>query len=243
MTKNRRNSVSGNVNQSYNNDFRVTDRGINGGNSIHFAYDDDLLLTQAGELTLSHETQKGGLINGTTLGHIATSRSYNGFAELTGYSASKDGNALYQASYSRDKLGRITHREETLGGQTTVYDYAYDLAGRLTEVKTNGVVTASYSYDSNGNRLGGVYDDQDRLLTWNGKSYSYTANGELKTRTEGGNTTTYTYDVLGNLTRVTLPGDITIDYIIDGQNRRIGKKVNGTLRFWRFWGRFWGRDT
>ncbi|MBF5058482.1 hypothetical protein Y5W_03776, partial [Alcanivorax sp. 521-1] len=28
---------------------------------------------------------------------------------------------------------------------------------------------------------------------------------------------------------VTLPGDLTIDYIIDGQNRRIGKKVNGSL--------------
>jgi RHS repeat-associated protein len=42
-------------------------------------------------------------------------------------------------------------------------------------------------------------------------------------------TTHYDYDVLGNLRRVTLPGDVTIDYVIDGQNRRIGKKVNGTL--------------
>jgi RHS repeat-associated protein len=39
----------------------------------------------------------------------------------------------------------------------------------------------------------------------------------------------YNYDVLGNLISVTLPDGTLIDYVIDGQNRRIGKKVNGTL--------------
>jgi hypothetical protein len=28
---------------------------------------------------------------------------------------------------------------------------------------------------------------------------------------------------------VRLPGDVTIDYIVDGENRRIGKMVNGSL--------------
>ncbi len=37
------------------------------------------------------------------------------------------------------------------------------------------------------------------------------------------------YDALGNLTHVTLPDGRQIEYVIDGQNRRIGKKVNGTL--------------
>jgi len=35
--------------------------------------------------------------------------------------------------------------------------------------------------------------------------------------------------VLGNLRRVELPGGTVIDYLIDGNDRRIGKKVNGTL--------------
>ncbi len=39
----------------------------------------------------------------------------------------------------------------------------------------------------------------------------------------------YTYDVIGNLTKVTLPGGMVIDYVIDGRNRRIGKKVDGIL--------------
>jgi len=60
-------------------------------------------------------------------------------------------------------------------------------------------------------------------------SCPYTPNGELTSKIEAGATTNYTYDVLGNLTQVTLPGDVTIDYVIDGQDRRIGKKVGGTL--------------
>jgi RHS repeat-associated protein len=67
------------------------------------------------------------------------------------------------------------------------------------------------------------------MLTYGGASYTYTANGELLTKTEAGATTQYDYDVLGNLMQVVLPGDVTIDYVIDGQNRRIGKRVNGTL--------------
>ncbi len=108
----------------------------------------------------------------------------------------------------------------------------------LVEVKQDGVVTESYEYDANGNRVQaltssqgmvtGSYDDQDRLLEYGGNTYTYTANGELLTKTSYGQTTTYQYDVLGNLRRVELPGK-TIEYVIDGRNRRIGKEVNGTL--------------
>ena len=42
-------------------------------------------------------------------------------------------------------------------------------------------------------------------------------------------TTKYTYDVLGNLTKVVLGNGTVIEYLIDAQNRRVGKKVNGTI--------------
>jgi RHS repeat-associated protein len=58
----------------------------------------------------------------------------------------------------------------------------------------------------------------------------YTANGELRTKTENGQTTRYTYDVLTNLTKVELPSGKTIEYVADGNDRRIGKKVNGVLQ-------------
>jgi RHS repeat-associated protein len=83
-----------------------------------------------------------------------------------------------------------------------------------------------YKYDANGNRLNNnaVYDAQDRLLQYASNTYTYTQNGELLTK----NTTTFNYDVLGNLRQVQLPGK-TIDYVIDARNRRVGKKVNGQL--------------
>jgi RHS repeat-associated protein len=49
----------------------------------------------------------------------------------------------------------------------------------------------------------------------------------LLSRNIGGQITTYHSDVLGNLISVTLPDSTTIEYVIDGQNRRVAKKVNG----------------
>jgi hypothetical protein len=40
---------------------------------------------------------------------------------------------------------------------------------------------------------------------------------------------TYAYDALGNLLHVDLPSGDRIDYLVDGENRRLGKKVNGVL--------------
>jgi RHS repeat-associated protein len=106
-------------------------------------------------------------------------------------------------------------------------------------VTVNGSLAAHYEYDGNGNRLSvtrpgtgtlsGTYDAQDRLLVYGSVSYTYTPNGELQTATSRSETTTYAYDVFGNLTIVTLPDGGQIEYVIDGQNRRIGKKVNGVL--------------
>jgi RHS repeat-associated protein len=67
------------------------------------------------------------------------------------------------------------------------------------------------------------------LTTYGAVTYGYSANGDLQTATSGSETTSYTYDVFGNLTSVTLPNGTQIEYVIDGQSRRIGKKVNGTL--------------
>src|SRR5262249_43543735 len=108
-------------------------------------------------------------------------------------------------------------------------------AGRLSDVVKNAVAVGHYTYDVNGNRLTGpgvavaaTYDAQDRLLSYGGAGYTYTANGELQSKTSGGQTTPYQYDVLGNLRAVTLPDGTQISYLVDGASRRIGKLVNGT---------------
>ncbi|NJD69194.1 MAG: RHS repeat-associated core domain-containing protein, partial [candidate division NC10 bacterium] len=229
--------IAGSVSRTYNTDFRVANQSVNGANPISFGYDADSLLTTAGAETITRRTDNG-LISGTTLGPVTDSRSYNGFGELTTYTATVSGSPVFATTYTRDKLGRITQKVETLSGSTDTFDYAYDPAGRLQGVTKNGSVISTYTYDPNGNRLNlttpietvsGTYDGQDRLTQYGGTTYGYSTNGELQSATTSGQTTMYQYDVLGNLTSVVGPTGFTIEYVVDGQNRRIGKKVNGTL--------------
>ncbi len=85
------------------------------------------------------------------------------------------------------------------------------------EVKPNGTV------------ITGSYDDQDRLLQYGDYTFTYTANGELISKCQGSVCQYFDYDVFGNLRHVILDNGIQIEYVIDGRNRRIGKKINGTL--------------
>ncbi|MGH9958111.1 MAG: RHS repeat domain-containing protein, partial [Pyrinomonadaceae bacterium] len=232
--------IAGTVSRNNTTDIQVSGLSVNAG-PIAFGYDADGLLTKAGDLSLTRDFQHG-LLSASALGNTATALSYNGFGEIALDKATVNGDVVYEVAYTRDKLGRIIEKVETIDGNTTTTDYTYDPAGRLTEVTSNGALTA-YSFDANGNRLKktervgaamiaettATYDAQDRLLQYGDTRYSYTPNGELLTKTVGTQTTTYDYDVLGNLRAVTLPEGKNIDYLIDGQNRRIGKKVNGTL--------------
>jgi RHS repeat-associated protein len=222
------------VNRKYDSDFRLSSLTVNSEDPIGFAYDADGLLISAGDLALSRNPDTG-LITGTKLDGVTDSFEYNAFGELTAYTAAYQGSELFAARYARDALGRVTRKTETIAGMAETYDYTYDPAGRLSSVKRNGT-TVTYEYDANGNQLKvagpsggfGRYDAQDRLLDFGG-TYTYTANGELASKTVRGATTTYNYDVLGNLLDVTLPNGTAITYLVNGQNRRIGKKVNGAL--------------
>ncbi|MCI0528218.1 MAG: hypothetical protein L0Y56_12335, partial [Nitrospira sp.] len=206
-------TINGSLSYSYDNNFRITSQSVNGGQTVAFGYDSDGLLIQAGDLTLNHDLQNG-LITGTSLGNVTTTQGYNGFGELSSYQARFNTTELLSVQYTQDKLGRITEKVETIDGQTDTYNYVYDLAGRLIEVKKNGNTIATYTYDSNGNRLSytnlsgtvnGSYDAQDRLTQYNTMTYTYTTNGELLSKTTGSQLTTYQYDALGNLKFVTLP--------------------------------------
>jgi YD repeat-containing protein len=230
-------TVTGSVGQAYNNDFRVVSQKVNGANEVAFQHDSDGLLTQAGAMTLTPHPQNGYL-QSTALGPVTDSWAYSSFGEPETYTASVSGSPVFGVTYTRDKLGRITGKTETVPGVSHTFTYGYDLAGHLEWVQTDGVETARYTYDGNGNRLtytgvlgnaGGTYDDQDRLLEYGGATFTYTSNGELATKAESGQTTTYDYDAFGNLRTVALPDGTQIDYVIDDQNRRVGKKVNGVL--------------
>ena len=225
--------VSGNITRGFDNNFWLTSLSVNG-TTVSFGYDDDGLLTSAGSLTLTRAPGHG-LPTESQLGAVTTQLSYNGFGEPEEDTAAAGGAPVLELTYTRDAIGRIEAITEVVDGVTTIHSYSYDQAGRLVEVRRNGVVLATYTYDHNGNcthfngALIATYDEQDRLLTYGTASYAYTENGELKSRTDGGVTIGYDYDELGNLLKATLSGDLVVDYLVDGWNRRIGKKLNGAL--------------
>lgn len=232
--------VTGRVDRSYDANFLVVSRRVNDEAEINFSYSNDLLLQQAGSLAIGRDPDTG-LITGTLLDSISDQVSHNGFGEVSSYSASFTGSNLYSAQYERDNLGRITSITERIGsGPPSATTYTYDPTSRLVGVARDGSSAATYSYDDNGNRLTHVtpvsssnatYDNKDRLVQYDTTTFTYSASGQLesKTDTASGETTDYVYDALGNLLSVGLPNGTTIEYIVDGANRRVGKLTNGVL--------------
>ena len=132
-----------------------------------------------------------------------------------------------RASFKRDALGRVVEREErVLSGDLVTSRYEYDERGRLVSVTTNGVVSESYAYDANGNRIGGEYDAQDRQLAFNGATYAYDLNGSMTNR----NGVALTWNLFGRLMSV---GDVF--YRRDEQQRNCSKEVGDeTVKEW-YW--------
>jgi YD repeat-containing protein len=250
--------VIGSVAWQYNNDFQKileTVSGATGTAQTAFGYDNDLLLTCASPttcsppgadaLTLTRHPQHG-MVTNISLGQTSETWSYNAYGELARQTASFNGSPLVdiiydEAGFERDALGRIVRKTETILGVTKVYEYRYDALRRLDQVKIDGVVDEEFTYDGNGNRLtyfklgvgtvSATYDDQDRLLTYGTWTFTYTANGELETKTNTATSDTwlFQYDALGNLVSVGLPNGDLVEYLVDGMGRRVGKKKNEVL--------------
>jgi RHS repeat-associated protein len=230
--------ITGSVTWEYNNDYRVTNE-----NGISYGYDADGLLIAAGAMTLTRHSSTG-LLTGAALGTVTDSWTHDGFGSVISHAATRGGIAVFSEQFIRDDGGRITQVSETLYGAASIRTFGYDEAGRLTAVDQDGQPVASYSYDPNGNRLthatadgtkNGSFDADDRLLSYSGATYTYTDAGMLRTRSDVTGTTTFDYDEIGNLRSVALPNGRTIEYVIDGRDRRVGKKIDGSLvRAWLY---------
>ncbi|MCL2725421.1 MAG: polymorphic toxin type 34 domain-containing protein, partial [Polyangiaceae bacterium] len=215
------------VNKTYDNFLRPSSWNVDGINAVALVYDGDGLVTSAGGMTVTRGNT--GLLKSTAIGAVTDTFSYNGYGEAIGHTSTG-----YAATYTRDAAGRIETKAETIGGVTYSEKYTYDAAGRLWQVFVNGAGMPyhEWTYDANGNRSDGVYDNQDRLISNDAAVFAYGPNGELLTKADkaSGAQTGYSYDAQGNLRSVMRPVPMaSIEYVIDGLNRRIGKKVGGAL--------------
>lgn len=141
-------------------------------------------------------------------------------------------------TFTYDAKGNVLTKAVTSGSQTRTWTYTYNTNGQeLTATDPNGHTTTK-TYNSNGgvatiaNALGQVasipsYDANGRPLIIqdpNGlaTTLAYDSRGRLTSRTVGTVTTTYTYDAVGQLTRVTQPDGSYIASTYDAAHRLTG---------------------
>ncbi|HEX7672551.1 MAG TPA: RHS repeat-associated core domain-containing protein [Bdellovibrio sp.] len=230
-------AVQSQVSYTYDSDYRVS--GITaGGISVPYTYfRDNAQFFTAGDMALLRYSSTG-LLSGLTLDATAEGFVRNSFGDILEDKTQVSNASVFDVTYGHDGVGRIATKSEILpDGTQNSYEYGYDSVGRLVQVKKNGTVVSTYSYDDNGNRtsatISGVsvsstFDNEDKLLTSGTKKYTYNANGDLASVTDGSNTSTFTYDAFGNLKAASVVGK-SITYVVDAQNRRVGKLVGGTL--------------
>ena len=151
-------------------------------------------------------------------------------------------------TYVYDDAGNLTEARRSNGLRTV---YGYDLAARLTSITEKNGANAtlwSYTYDldavGNHRSVDAVNEPltftaaaeevqytadkaSNELLAAGTATYSYDANGNRKSRVDGGVTTEYTWDHENMLTRVTTTGQPNIEYRYDAMGNRIAKLVNG----------------
>jgi RHS repeat-associated protein len=222
---------------------QVVSDGTTSATNYAFAYDNDTLLTTAGDETITRSSTTGyptQLAIGTNAKTLFAYSS--GYGELSQIQGKYGSTVKYQEDLTRDNTGRISSRTEAYSGTSSSYGYTYDSAGRLTAMTLGGSAHSSYSYDSDSNRTSqtisgtttaATYDGQDRLTTFGTKTYSYNAAGERTSVVDSGfspsQTTSYTYDGFGNLKTVTLPSGSVITYTLDANGRRARKKTGSTV--------------
>ena len=232
-------AVSGTVDVTFDNNFRVTSERVRGASEVAFQYDADGLLTRAGSLNLTRHAANG-YVTSAVLGGVTSTFTYNGFGEIVTEETRAGGTPLFSATYTRNAAGRLLQKTETIEGLASTEDYVYDTAGRLTAVTSTSGMVRQYGYDANGNRtlvdygygpFAATYDAQDRLLTFGEWNYAHTAHGEVSGWGDpaSGLNCTFRYDTQGNLLEVILPSSARVQYVADAKNRRVATKIDGTV--------------
>jgi RHS repeat-associated protein len=124
-----------------------------------------------------------------------------------------------------DKLGNVLTTQNSVGTTTYTYDAIY----RLTSVSGPGI-NETYAYDATGNRTARnavtySYNAANQLVSSSdGVSYAYDDNGNLKTKSLNGQTTTFTWNANDRLTRIDFPDGSFAAYTYDALGRRLSKR-------------------
>jgi RHS repeat-associated protein len=219
------------LNYTYNNDFLPITSSY-AGTTENYTYDNDGLVLTSGDYTLTRDTSNA-YVTKITDGSLVQNLSYDNYAELIKVS---DNSFTYEIT-SKDNSALILQKQETINNITKTYDYTYDDNARLIEVKKDGNVVETYSYDNNGNRTSatvngvtksGYYTLDDQVEVYGDNTYTYNEDGYLSSKVTPNGTTTYSYSTLGELKEVKTPSK-TITYKHNASNQRVAKLIDGVV--------------
>ncbi len=158
--------LSGSLNQgielAYDDDFRLSSITY-AGSSVAATYDDDSLLTGLGGFSIGRNAENG-LPETVDDGIYTLQRGFNAYGEIDEESVSVNSSPVFTIQLERDDNGRIYRKTETLAGTTTVYEYTYDLAGRLQTVEKDGTLVESYRYNTTGYSCSPASNNDRRCL-------------------------------------------------------------------------------
>lgn len=182
----------------------TVDAGTDAAHTVTHQYDDDRHLIGVGDLELIRDD--AGRVIRAEIGEIVTHYGYDAFDGLSTIVAMHDSTTLYSATHTRDAIGRLVARSESIGGDTITWTYGYDGSGRLVSASRNGT-GVTYTYDVNGNRVAGPgvsasdteYDVRDLVVRYGDRHFTHGPAGDLRTETQGELTTVFDYDIEGSL--------------------------------------------
>ena len=132
----------------------------------------------------------------------------------------------FTVRYAYDSLGRL----DTLrnGANALLIDYDYNELGRLEKETRGNGATTSYDYDDAGRVTNITHRDAANAVI-KFFDYAYDSLSRVSSVTSNEGTTTYSYDLAGQLSGAILPGGRTITYSYDADGNRTQVNDNGTI--------------
>ncbi len=218
------------VGYQYNALGLVTQETFADGTSQTFDYD------AHGNLLTAKTLDAGGALTGTT------ALTYNAVNELTSItypngqylhftynpmtgqrtqSVDQDG---FTVNYMYDALGRLYQLKD--GAGSLIVQYTYNNLGQLQQKQNGNGTYTTYGYDAAGN-VTSLVNYAGGTTVNSSFTYTYNLLGEQTSMTDAAGTTMYTYDAIGQLTQVNLPGGGIITYRYDAAGNRTEVISNG----------------
>ena len=167
-------------------------------------------------------------------GNIDERFTYDNRRRMMAQSVIHKDEVVVSREYEYNRADNLVGMQDSMRGQ---FKWQYSHTLRLTEAQSNHQVER-FKYGPGGD----LVQRDEQVITYQPGSrltgigeairYEYDDNGNVCARHEGGKSTSYQYDLLGQLIRVVLPDSSKVEFAYDPLGRRILKKTDaGITRF------------